>query len=171
MTSHSYRPSNRYSNSYGTHPFYLETRYFTQDADGKRTLLTSENPSPDANYTAVSHGVYLRNPHGQDVLLRPDSITWRTIGGSIDLYFFPGPSQAEVTRSYQKVIGLPAFQQYWTLGFHQCRWGYTSWKELDDVVKGYTDFQIPLEAIWYVGHWLLAANSANGFEPGLILTT
>ncbi|KAJ5101840.1 hypothetical protein NUU61_004062 [Penicillium alfredii] len=113
-------------NLYGTHPFYLETRYFKQDSTGKRIP---------------------RNAHGQDVLLRPDHITWRSIGGSIDLYFFAGPTQSEVTKSYQEVVDLPALQQCWTLGFHQCRWGYMSWQELDEVVSNYTKFQIPIETI------------------------
>lgn len=38
--------------------------------------------------------------------------------------------------------------QYWTLGFHQCRWGYNNWTELQDVVNGYRDAEVPLEAIW-----------------------
>ncbi|KAJ5151580.1 hypothetical protein N7492_009875 [Penicillium capsulatum] len=137
------------SNLYGTHPFYLESRYFTTDKTGKRSpVTTTQENSPHANYTVLSHGVYQRSAHGQDVLLRPDHITWRSIGGSIDLYFFSGPSQPEVTRSYLEVVGMPALQQYWTLGFHQCRWGYTSWQELDEVVNNYTHFNIPMETIW-----------------------
>lgn len=128
----------------------MESRYFTKDATGKRipVVTTKENPL-HANYTVLSHGIYQRNAHGQDILLRPDHITWRSIGGSIDLYFFSGPSQPEVTKSYLRVVGMPALQQYWTLGFHQCRWGYTSWQELDEVVNNHTRFNIPLETIWY----------------------
>jgi hypothetical protein len=78
--------------------------------------------------------VYLRNFHGQEVLLRPESLTWRLLGGSIDLFFFDGPTPAEVTRQYQlSVTGLPAMQSYWTLGFHQCRWGYRNWTETREV--------------------------------------
>lgn len=100
---------------------------------------------------STSHGVYLRNAHGQDILLRPEGITWRPIGGSIDLYFFAGPSQAEVTRSYQRdAIGLPAMQQYSTLGYHQARWGYENWTVLQEVVDNFARFEIPLEYIWCV---------------------
>lgn len=138
------------SNVYGTHPFYLETRYFNQHPDGTLSPVTTHENSPKQNYTSLSHGVYLRNAHGQDILLQPDGITYRAIGGSIDLYFFQGPTQPEVTTSYLKAIGLPALQQYWTFGFHQCRWGYKSWSELQDVVDNYEKFGIPLETIWYV---------------------
>lgn len=96
-----------------------------------------------------SHGVYLRNAHGQDILLRPTNITWRLLGGSIDLYFYGGPTQPKVTSSYQtSAIGLPAMQQYFTFGFHQCRWGYANWTVLQQVVDNYEAFEIPLESIW-----------------------
>ena len=39
-------------------------------------------------------------------------------------------------------------QQYWTFGFHQCRWGYTNWSQLQEVVDNYESFGIPLETIW-----------------------
>jgi alpha-glucosidase len=108
--------------------------------------FTSKN---DAKYISMSHGVFLRNIHGQEVLLRPEGITWRTIGGSIDLYFYDGPTQKEVIRAYhESATGLPALQQYWTFGFHQCRWGYKNWTMLADVVEGYKNAGIPLETIW-----------------------
>lgn len=54
-----------------------------------------------------------------------------------------------MTKNYQvSTIGLPAMQQYWTLGFHQCRWGYSNWSEVEDVVANFDKFQIPLETIW-----------------------
>ena len=119
------------------------------DASGRLTPFHGNSSDQSKNYTSISHGVYLRNAHGQEILLRPEGITWRTIGGSIDLYFYAGPSQVGVTKSFQlTATGLPAMQQYWTLGFHQCRWGYHNWSEVEKVVLNYEKFGIPLEAIW-----------------------
>ena len=131
-------------NLYGSHPFYLDTRYF----DESGALLTSNESSPDTTYTSYSHGVYLRNAHGQEILLQDKNITWRTIGGSIDLYFFSGTSQPEVTSQYLNMIGLPTMQQYFGFGFHQCRWGYENWTVVENVVNNYEKFGIPLECIW-----------------------
>ncbi|KAL8816033.1 MAG: hypothetical protein Q9191_008392, partial [Dirinaria sp. TL-2023a] len=39
-------------------------------------------------------------------------------------------------------------QQYFTFGFHQCRWGYANWSQLQEVVDNYEKFGIPLENIW-----------------------
>lgn len=137
-------------NLYGSHPFYLQTRYFDSSEDGQPSLLTESLDAENAtgNYTSYTHGVYLRNAHGQEVLMNPNNVTWRTLGGSIDLYFFSGPTQPETTQQYLDVIGRPTLQQYWGFGFHQCRWGYQNWSVTEDVVNSYEKFGIPLETIW-----------------------
>jgi len=156
-------------NLYGSHPFYLDTRYYSEDM----TLVTDNSTSQHANYKVFNHGVYLRNAHGQEVLLRPSSVTWRTIGGSIDLFFFSGPTQVDVTKQYQLgAIGLPAMQQYWTLGYHQCRWGYSNWSQLQDVVDNFRKFDLPLETIWldidYMNQYRNFENDQNtfGYDEG-----
>lgn len=54
-------------NIYGSHPYYLETRH-------------------DANGKSSSHGVFLLSSQGMDILLRPGTIQYRTIGQFIFLY-------------------------------------------------------------------------------------
>ncbi|KXJ86898.1 glycosyl hydrolases family 31-domain-containing protein [Microdochium bolleyi] len=145
------------ANLYGSHPFYLETRYSKIDpSTGGRTPITTTTADAitdadkrRATYDSLSHGLFQRNAHGQDILLRAHNITWRALGGTIDLYFYAGPSQDAVTKAYQtSTIGLPAMQQYWTFGYHQCRWGYKSWAELQGVVDKFEEHGIPLETIW-----------------------
>jgi alpha-glucosidase len=145
-------------NLYGSHPFYLETRYFNKGSNGttplKQTELNQQSVGYDAKpsgspYESRSHGVYYRNTHGMEVVLKPDHLSWRTLGGAIDLFFIDGPSAQDVTKNYQKsAVGLPAMQQYWTFGYHQCRWGYSNWTELRGVVETMKAFDIPLETIW-----------------------
>lgn len=139
-------------NIYGSHPFYLDTRYYSKGSNGKLTYLpygSAHGGYGGSSTSSYSHGVYLRNAQGQEVLLRPDNITWRTLGGSFDFYFYDGPSAVEVTRQYQtSATGLPAMQQYFGFGYHQCRWGYHNWTELQSVVDNFKKFDIPLETIW-----------------------
>lgn len=93
--------------------------------------------------------------------MRERTITYRTIGGSFDLYFLSGEASSdssssndpqstalEVIRQYQQCVGFPAMQMYWTLGFHQCHWGWHNIQDLQDVVDNYAKAEIPLEAIW-----------------------
>ncbi|KAJ5669399.1 hypothetical protein N7462_010469 [Penicillium macrosclerotiorum] len=134
---------------YGSHPFYLDTRYYEVGQGNSHTLVGSDQTDHSKTYVSYSHGVYLRNAHGQEIITSPQNLTWRTLGGSIDLTFYSGPSQAEVTREYQlSTVGLPAMQQYFTFGYHQCRWGYQNWSVLEDVVANFQKFEIPLENIW-----------------------
>lgn len=136
-------------NIYGSHPFYLETKYYeVEESSQTRTLVTEGQYNASAQHISTSHGVYLRNAHGMDVLMGQNNVTWRTIGGDIDLYFFSGPSQPDVTSQYLSQIGLPVLQQYWTFGYHQCRWGYQNWSMTEAVVNNFEDFEIPLETIW-----------------------
>ncbi|QKX61394.1 uncharacterized protein TRUGW13939_08542 [Talaromyces rugulosus] len=123
-------------NIYGVHPFYQESRYHS----GSNTS---------------SHGVYARNAHGQEWLLRPKTITYRAIGGSFDFYFLSGQddnggsSAVDTIRQYHAgCVGLPAMQMFWTLGLHQCRLGYDNLSMMQDVVANYKAANIPLEAIW-----------------------
>lgn len=145
--------ANHYRNTYGSHAFYLDTRYYEVNGKGSHTLVSSDLASTSKNYVSYSHGVFLRNAHGQEILLGTEKLTWRTIGGSIDLTLYAGPTQTEVTKDYQlSTVGLPAMQQYFTFGYHQCRWGYQNWSEVEDVVANFQKFEIPLENIWYVEH-------------------
>ncbi|KAI1137277.1 glycoside hydrolase family 31 protein [Hypoxylon sp. FL0543] len=137
------------ANIYGNHPIYLDTRYFEVDRDTGAMTYAPEATDKLAQYKSYTHGVFQRNAHIQEVLLRETNITWRALGGNIDLYFYEGPTQDQVTKSYQKsAIGLPAMQQYWTFGYHQCRWGYNNWTDLQDVLDNFAKLEIPLETIW-----------------------
>jgi alpha-glucosidase len=137
-------------NIYGSHPFYMQTKYFEVGNGSSTTLVTEQldTTNATANYTSSTHGLYFRNAHGMEVLMRATNVTWRTLGGNIDLYFFSGPTQPDVTHQYLNVIGKPVLQNYWGFGFHQCRWGYENWTVTEAVVNNYAKFKIPLETIW-----------------------
>ncbi|XP_066470910.1 lysosomal alpha-glucosidase isoform X2 [Tiliqua scincoides] len=113
------------ANLYGSHPFYLAL-----EEDG------------------LAHGVFLLNSNALDVILQPSSATWRTTGGILDFYIFLGPDPKSVVRQYLNVIGYPFMPPYWALGFHLCRWGYTSTSVTREVVKNMTAAQFPLDVQW-----------------------
>jgi alpha-glucosidase len=115
---------------YGSHPTYFEAR---KDQHGRLS----------------SHGVTLFNAHGMEVALRPGSLTYRVLGGTLDFRFVSGSTLLETSEELVKAVGLPALQAYWTLGLHLCRYGYYNISEVEDVVQRMRDAQIPLEAQWF----------------------
>jgi alpha-D-xyloside xylohydrolase len=111
-------------NLYGSFPYYLQMN------DGQAS------------------GAMLMNSNGMDVQLRDDSLTFTTIGGIIDLYVFVGPSAEEVVQQYTSIVGRPAMMPYWSLGFHNCKYGYTSLAQVEAVVANYSAAKIPLDTQW-----------------------
>ena len=115
-------------NGHSAHPMYLETRY--------------------GDASSTSHGVYARNAHGQEWLLREANLTYRTIGGSFDIYFISGPTAKKVISQYHTgIVNTPIMQPYWALGFHQVRWSYQNWTNLQDVLDAYAAQGIQVEGI------------------------
>lgn len=136
------------ANLYGFHPIYLDTRYFGVSQDGEMTYA-ARPADKSVQYKSFTHGLFQRNAHTQEIILHESKITWRALGGTIDLHFFEGPTQEQVIKSYQaSAVGLPAMQQYWTFGYHHCRWGYQNWSVVQDVVDNFAKYEIPLETIW-----------------------
>jgi len=67
-------------------------------------------------------GVLIFNSNAQDYEFSQFNttqalLTYRTIGGILDLFFFAGPTPEEVIQQYQMVIGKPYMPPYWGLGF------------------------------------------------------
>ncbi|XP_033702618.1 lysosomal alpha-glucosidase isoform X2 [Tursiops truncatus] len=113
-------------NLYGSHPFYLGLE------DG-----------------GLAHGVFLLNSNAMDVVLQPSpALSWRSTGGILDVYIFLGPEPKSVVRQYLDIVGYPFMPPYWGLGFHLCRWGYSSTAITRQVVENMTRAHFPLDVQW-----------------------
>ncbi|CAJ0598366.1 unnamed protein product [Cylicocyclus nassatus] len=112
-------------NLYGMHPFYMML-----ETNGK------------------AHGVFILNSNAQEITTAPGpALIYRTIGGNLDMYFFPGPTSEEVTQQYLALIGTPTLPAYWSLGFQISRWGYKNFAEMKEVVERNIAAGIPLDTV------------------------
>ena len=74
-------------------------------------------------------------------------------GGVGDHFIFVGgaqftPEPLTIIQSFQKFIAKPLIPPQWSLGWHQCRWGYNDTAKMRAVVQSYKDEELPLDAMW-----------------------
>lgn len=98
-------------------------------------------------------GVIFNNINAQDVLIKsiqPEKVLLehRTIGGVIDYYMYLGKNVDETLIQMHEIIGHPMLPPFWSLGFHQSRWGYLNTSQIETVMKKFNDFEIPLDTLW-----------------------
>jgi alpha-glucosidase (family GH31 glycosyl hydrolase) len=61
-----------------------------------------------------AHGVFFLSSNGMDVLLQDqERVTFKIIGGILDMFFFMGPTPEEVSIQYQQLVGTPYMIPYW----------------------------------------------------------
>jgi len=118
------------SNLYGSHPVYFDHR------GDKGT-----------------HGVFLLNANAMRINLNQTEagdqyLEYGLIGGVLDFYFLAGKQPTDVSRQYADTVGYSAMFPYWTLGFHQCKYGYWDVNYVAEVVANYSTAGIPLEVMW-----------------------
>ena len=68
--------------------------------------------------------------------------------GNLDYYFIAGPEMADVVQRYTSLTGRTPLPQLWTLGYHQCRWSYSSEERLREVAAGFREHGIPCDVLY-----------------------
>ncbi|KAK2959203.1 putative Lysosomal alpha-glucosidase [Blattamonas nauphoetae] len=111
---------------YGSHPFHIEVA-----------------PSGEC------HGILFLNTYPMQVSLENGSLTYRSMGGKLDIYIFMGPTQKDVMTQYTDLIGRPCLVPSWSMGFHHCRWGYRSLTEVETRYEDHKKAGIPVDCMWF----------------------
>ncbi|VDL73687.1 unnamed protein product [Nippostrongylus brasiliensis] len=90
------------------------------------------------------------------------ALIYRTIGGNLDLYFFPGPTPEEVVQQYLALIGTPLLPSYWSLGYQLSRYGYKDLADMVSIINRNIEAGIPLETNWSaLGDFVKELHSKN----------
>ena len=98
-------------------------------------------------------GILFNNVNAQDILIKTLSennilLEHRFIGGIIDYYIYPSYNIDDVLVKLHNIIGNPTLMPYWSLGFHQSRWGYKNTNELRDIYNKFIEFEFPIDTFW-----------------------
>lgn len=98
-------------------------------------------------------GVLVLNSNDQDAVLvkypgDPMNVYHKMIGGIFDVYYFYPGSADNVLKKYHGLIGKPYLPPLWSLGFHQCRYGWPDLNYVKGVVAKFDEYDIPLEVVW-----------------------
>lgn len=88
------------------------------------------------------------NSNAQRLTIDGSALTFEAAGGIINVYLITGTTMLDVISRYHRLIGPSLVPPYWSLGTHQCRWGYRNISELQAVVAGYKSAMLPLETMW-----------------------
>ena len=97
------------------------------------------------------HVVFLRNSNAMDCVISKNSkfLTYKIVGGIIEFKLFLGDKKPETAiKLYHTYINGYTLMPFWSMGFHQSRWGYSSSKMLLEVVDNFRNSDIPLDTIW-----------------------
>ena len=98
---------------------------------------------------AGSYGIFVDNPEFTEFDFRqPESYEFSAPARTLTYYVLPGPALPDVLRQYTGLTGRMPIPALWTLGYHQCRWGYKSEADVREVAAQLRQRQIPADAIW-----------------------
>ena len=73
---------------------------------------------------------------------------WISETGNLDVFFFLGPSPADVLAQIAAVTGTPDIPPLFSLAYHQCRWNYKSQADVADVDAGFDEHVMPYDVLW-----------------------
>ena len=73
---------------------------------------------------------------------------WFAESGLLDLFLMPGPTAADVWRTYASLTGPPMLPPLFSLGYHQCRWNYKDEADAEAVDAGFDAHDMPYDVIW-----------------------
>ena len=92
--------------------------------DGKNNIYGSHPFLMSKTKNNKFIGILFYNSNAQQVSIKfidnlQSFITFKTVGGLLDIYFILASTADEVIQSYNNLIGKPTLPPFWSLGFHQ----------------------------------------------------
>jgi alpha-glucosidase len=148
-------------------------RFWNTDVWADHGTSRAKDQAYDPDYLSVPYviikrgntyaGILLDNPHPSVIAISPKlnianqmmttehELPYFFLGaedGPPSLYILFGPSLAELTIKLQKLVGLPPLPPLWSLGHHQCRWGYRGTQDLNSLADNFDRLEFPNDGLW-----------------------
>ncbi len=147
------------------------TKFWNADVWADHAMHTIENGQADPQYAAVPYllvrhgarwvGILVDHPgavfmdtgsnwffSGKDDQNAPPAFWFGADEGVPAFYVIAGDSAASVTQRLQRLVGTTPLPPLWSLGHHQCRWGYAGTKDLNALDAGFTEHEFPADGLW-----------------------
>ena len=81
--------------------------------------------------------------------IEPGQLICQSLGGNNDIYFINGPTLRDVVRNFAEITGRADVPPLWSMGYHQCRWGYKSASDFIGLKEKFLEHDLPVSALWY----------------------
>lgn len=105
---------------------------------------------------------------GQDDLKAPPSLWFGADQGVPAFYVIAGSSAASVTQRLQRLVGTTPLPPLWSLGHHQCRWGYAGPRDLRRLDEAFNAHEFPCDGLWldidYMDRYKVFTTSPEHFD-------
>jgi alpha-glucosidase len=147
------------------------TLMWNVDAWGAHGMDVCRSGAPDPLYANIPYllvrckdealGILVNDPAEVFFSLNPDmrlhpsqdpvkgsSFYFGATSGAPDIYFITGKDTASVIRKSGLLSGTFPRPPLWSLGYHQCRWGYSGTHDLEELDRRMTAAKIPCDGLW-----------------------
>ena len=126
-------------------PDYLSVPYLIIKQANTYIGLLLDTPCPAfislRASSAIENTVDASDPAAEEIFLGAEN-------GAPSLHLLYGPSLAELTRRLQMLIGPVPLPPLWSLGYHQCRWGYRGAADLERLAERFERHRFPADGLW-----------------------
>lgn len=127
-------------------PLYASIPYLIIRRGTRWIGLLLDNP----HAAFISTGANVKIGGGQMDLGAPPTrmIAIGAENGEADLYVLVANNLPALTRKLQALVGRTPLPPAWALGYHQCRWGYQSARDLQELDRQFRAHGIPCDGLW-----------------------
>ena len=141
-------------------PLFLEDRDYR--LYNLNACLKAKSPKSLYGSIPMLHGVnknhiltlFNNNSSDQIVEIKTENnnsknISWFMEGGIIDLYITSDSIYYRNHKKLAEITGYAIMPPLWSLGYHQCRWGYKNDEDVINTEKKFNELNIPFDCFWF----------------------